>query len=103
MVPSPSARSSTARTWPWSGSKWRSDARLAITDGCPARPPMTDPLRRRLPRVGLALLAVAGVAAFVFFGPSEPEILSHQAAWKADVRENLLLALLIFFVVEVIL
>jgi uncharacterized membrane protein YdjX (TVP38/TMEM64 family) len=64
---------------------------------------MTETLRRRLPRVILALLVLAGIAAFVFFGPSETEVLSYGAAWKAAVRENLVLAVLIFFVAEVVL
>src|SRR5262245_11527899 len=64
---------------------------------------MTGPPRRRLPRILVALLIVGGVVAFFAFGPSESEILFRQAAWKSAVQENLLLALLIFFVAEVFL
>jgi len=64
---------------------------------------MTETLCRRLPRLVLALLVVAGIAAFYFLGPSDAELLAHGAAWRAAFRENLLLALLIFFVAEVIL
>ena len=64
---------------------------------------MTDALRRRLPRAAVALLVVGGVVAFFLYGPSEADVLARQAAWKATVADNLLLALLVFFVVEVIL
>jgi uncharacterized membrane protein YdjX (TVP38/TMEM64 family) len=64
---------------------------------------MTAALRRRLPRLLVALLVVAGVASFFVFGPTEADILARQAAWKSAVRDNLLLALVIFFVAEVIL
>jgi uncharacterized membrane protein YdjX (TVP38/TMEM64 family) len=64
---------------------------------------MTGSLRRRLPRALLGLLAIGGMVAFFTFGPSEAEVLSHQAAWKAVVRDNLLLAVLLFFVAEVVL
>jgi uncharacterized membrane protein YdjX (TVP38/TMEM64 family) len=64
---------------------------------------MNDALRRRLPRVVLAVLVVGGAAAFVLFGPSESQILARQSAWKAWVADNLFLALLVFFLVEVVL
>src|SRR5215211_3150425 len=64
---------------------------------------MNDALRRRLRRITLALLVIGGAAAFVLFGPSESEILARQAAWKAVVADNLFLALLVFFLVEVVL
>jgi uncharacterized membrane protein YdjX (TVP38/TMEM64 family) len=64
---------------------------------------MTEPVRRRLPRVLLALAVVGGGAAFYLFGPSEADILARQAAWKSAVRDNLFQALLAFFVLEVIL
>jgi len=64
---------------------------------------MPGTIRRRLPRAAVALLVLACVAAFFAFGPSEDEILSHQAAWKAAVRENWPLALLLFFCAEVFL
>lgn len=58
---------------------------------------------RRLPRAALALLVVGAVAAFLLFGPSESDVLARQAAWKAWVADHLLLALLVFFVVDVVL
>src|SRR5262245_11743325 len=64
---------------------------------------MTPVLRRRLPRLAVALLLVGVVVAFFTFGPSEEEILGQQAEWKVAVDENLLVALLIFFVAEVVL
>jgi uncharacterized membrane protein YdjX (TVP38/TMEM64 family) len=64
---------------------------------------MNEALRRRLPRAAVAFLVVAGVAAFFLFGPSEAEVLARQARWKAIVADHLLLALLVFFVVEVVL
>jgi uncharacterized membrane protein YdjX (TVP38/TMEM64 family) len=64
---------------------------------------MSPSLRRRLPRLAIAIIVIGAVVAFFAVGPSEAEILSQQAAWKAAVRENLLLALAIFFVAEVIL
>jgi uncharacterized membrane protein YdjX (TVP38/TMEM64 family) len=64
---------------------------------------MTPVLRRRLPRLAVALLVVGVVTGFFTFGPSEAEILGQQAEWKAAVNENLLVAVLIFFVVEVVL
>jgi uncharacterized membrane protein YdjX (TVP38/TMEM64 family) len=64
---------------------------------------MTPVLRRRLPRLAVALLVAGVVAGFFAFGPSEEEILGKQAEWKAAVNDNLLVALLIFFVVEVVL
>ena len=64
---------------------------------------MTDAVRRRLPRALLALAVVGAVAAFYLFGPSESEIFARQAGWKAAVADNLLLAVFIFFIVEVIL
>jgi len=65
--------------------------------------PMPGSLRRRLPRLLVALLVVGAIAVFFAFGPSESDILARQAAWRSAVEDNLLLALLIFFVVEVIL
>jgi len=64
---------------------------------------MTAALRRRLPRLLVAFLIIGGLVAFFAFGPSEADILTRQAAWKSAVQDNLLLALLIFFVAEVIL
>jgi|SRR5262245_4247624 len=64
---------------------------------------MTPVLRRRLPRVIVALAVAGGVVAFLAFGPSEEEVLRRQAQWKAAVEDNLLLALFIFFVAEVVL
>jgi uncharacterized membrane protein YdjX (TVP38/TMEM64 family) len=64
---------------------------------------MTATLRRRLPRLLVAVLVIGSVAVFFAFGPSEADILARQAAWKSAVQDNLLLALVIFFVAEVIL
>jgi uncharacterized membrane protein YdjX (TVP38/TMEM64 family) len=64
---------------------------------------MTDAVRRHVPRVLLALAVAGAVVAFYLFGPSEAEVLARQASWKAAVADNLFLALLIFFVVEVVL
>jgi uncharacterized membrane protein YdjX (TVP38/TMEM64 family) len=64
---------------------------------------MTETRRRYLSRAALALLVVGGAAAFMLFGPSESEVLARQSAWKAAVADNLLLALLVFFLVEVVL
>ena len=64
---------------------------------------MTETRRRRLSRAALALLVIGAAAAFVLFGPSESEILARQADWKAAVADNLFLALLAFFLVEVVL
>src|SRR5262245_37810646 len=64
---------------------------------------MTETLRRRLPRIILAVLVLAGIAAFILYGPSNDELLSLGTAWRAAVRENLLLAILIFCLSDVIL
>ena len=64
---------------------------------------MTGTIRRRLPRVAVAVVVIGCVAAFFAFGPSESEILSRQSAWKAAVRENWLLAIALFFLAEVVL
>jgi uncharacterized membrane protein YdjX (TVP38/TMEM64 family) len=64
---------------------------------------MTGTVRRRLPRAAVALLVVGAATLFFLVGPSEAEVLAHQAAWRAAVADNLFPALLIFFAVEVIL
>lgn len=64
---------------------------------------MTPTLRRRLPRALVALLVVGAAAVFILAGPSEAELLARQAAWKAAVADNLLPALLVFLVAEVVL
>ena len=46
---------------------------------------------------------MGGVAAFFLVGPSEAEILGRQAAWKAAVADNLLLALVLFCAAELLL
>ena len=64
---------------------------------------MPGPLRRRLPRLVVALLVLGAVTAFFIFGPSEAEILQQQASWKHSVSEQFLFALLIFFIIELVL
>jgi uncharacterized membrane protein YdjX (TVP38/TMEM64 family) len=64
---------------------------------------MRRSLLRHLPRIALGILVVAAVSAFLLFGPSESEILAQQAEWKSAVNENLVLALILFFIIEVIL
>jgi uncharacterized membrane protein YdjX (TVP38/TMEM64 family) len=59
--------------------------------------------RRSVSRLAVAFLIVSAIVAFYLFGPTESEILSQQAAWKASVAEHLIVALVLFFVVEVIL
>jgi uncharacterized membrane protein YdjX (TVP38/TMEM64 family) len=59
--------------------------------------------RRNVSRLAIALLFVGAIVIFFLWGPSEAEILSRQAAWKAAVAEHLIVALILFFLVEVIL
>lgn len=64
---------------------------------------MPWPARRRLPRLVVALVVTGAVATFFLAGPSEADVLARQAEWKAAVNDNLVIALLVFFAVEVVL
>ena len=49
------------------------------------------------------LAVVAAVALFLAYGPDEITIIGWSAAWRADARNHLFVALVLFFVAEVVL
>jgi uncharacterized membrane protein YdjX (TVP38/TMEM64 family) len=46
---------------------------------------------------------LAGLALFLALGPDEQAVIRQSAAWRASARENLFVALAVFFVAEVVL
>lgn len=64
---------------------------------------MTQTPSRRLPRLAIALLVIGAVTGFFVFGPSEAQILEQQVAWKNKVSDQFWLALLLFFILELVL